>query len=71
MKGYRITVTLQTTSRHTLAALEKAGVLEKEVNLLTQSQMEQLNGKWSDQGGIWEGIELKDYAWAVLGGEEE
>ena len=70
-RSYRITVTLQTTSRHTLAALEKAGVLEKEVNLLTQSQMEQLNGKWSDQGGIWEGIELKDYAWAVLGGEEE
>ena len=67
----RITVTLQTTSRHTLAALKKAGVLEREVNLLTQSQMERLSGKWSDLGGTWEGIVLKDYAWAVLGGEEE
>lgn len=68
---HKITVTLQTTSRHTLAALEKAGVLKQEVKLLTQSQMEQMNGKWSEQGGTWEGIELRDYAWAVLGKEEE
>lgn len=68
---HEITVTLQTTSRHTLAALEEAGVLDREVNLLTQTQMEQINGKWSEQGGTWEGIELKDYAWAVLGGVEE
>ena len=66
----RITLTLQTTSRHTLAALEKAGVLEKDVDLLTQAQMEQANAQWEQQGGVWEGIELKDYAWAVLGKEE-
>ena len=66
----RITVTLQTTSRHTLAALEQAGVLTEPVNLLTQSQMEQVNGKWSDKGGDWELIELGDYAWSVLAGEE-
>ena len=66
----RITLTLQTTSRHTLAALEKAGVLEKDVDLLTQAQMEQANAQWEQQGGAWEGIELKDYAWAVLGKEE-
>ena len=36
----RVTVTLQTTSRHTIAALKKAGVLERDVELLTQSELE-------------------------------
>ena len=67
---YEITVTLQTASRHTLAALERAGVLKEPVNLLTQSQVEQLNGKWNDKGGSWEGIDVEDYAWSVLAGEE-
>lgn len=66
----RITVTLQTTSRHTLAALAEAGVLEKEVALLTQAQVERISGKWSDQDGSWKDIELKDYAETVLGEAE-
>ena len=64
----KITVTLQTTAQHTLAALRRAGVLEGEVNLLTQAQMEQVNGKWGAQGGTWKGIDLTEYTWAVLSG---
>ena len=66
----RITVTLQTTSRHTLAALAEAGVLTGEMELLTQSQRELLSGKWSYIGEDWETVNPEDYIWAVLAGEE-
>ncbi len=60
-------ITLQTTAKHTLAALEEAGVLTKQVNLLTCAQREAVDGKWSNGDGDWSKIDLDEYAWAVIG----
>ena len=64
----RITVTLQTTAKHTLAALAEQGVLEKEVDLLTQAQYEAANTAWAENGESWNGVDLTDFAWDTLGG---
>lgn len=64
----RITVTVQTTSKHTIAALTEIGVLEKEVNLLTQAQLEMANAAWDENGGSWTGVDLADFAWDTIGG---
>lgn len=63
----RITVTLQTSSRHTLAALNELGVLEEPVNLLTQAQNAQAEGKWETSGMDWNNIDLREFAWDILG----
>ena len=60
-------ITLQTTAKHTLAALEEAGVLTKPVTLLTCAQREAVDGKWSNGDGDWAKIDLNEYAWAVIG----
>lgn len=63
----RITVTVQTTSKHTIAALAEIGVLEKEVNLLTQAQMEMANNAWYENGESWAEVDLTDFAWDIIG----
>ena len=60
-------ITLQTTAKHTLAALEEAGVLTGRVNLLTQAQVEAVDGKWSNGQLDWATVDMDKYAWAVLG----
>jgi ABC-2 type transport system permease protein len=64
-----VTVTLQTTAKRTLAALEQAGVLERPARLLTQSQLDQaMDAMWANDDS-WDGIDLGDYTWAVFGEE--
>ncbi len=64
----RITVTLQTTARHTLAALDRAGVLKEPAYLLTQAQMD-VAGAAADKAGIsWDAIDLARYAEEIIGG---
>ena len=64
----RIRVTLQTTARHTLAALDRAGVLPEPVYLLTHAQMEAA-GTAADKAGIlWESIDFARYAEEIIGG---
>ena len=63
----RITVTLQTTSRHTIAALAEIGVLEKEVYLLTNTQLELANNAWYENGTNWADVNLADFAWDIIG----
>ena len=63
----RITVTLQTTSRHTLAALSEIGVLDGQVNLLTQAQLEMANLAWDENDDSWVGIDLEDFAEDIIG----
>ena len=63
----RITVTLQTTSRHTIAALAEIGVLEKEVYLLTNAQLELANNAWYENGTNWADVNLADFAWDIIG----
>lgn len=62
-----VTVTLQTTARHTLAVLGEAGVLESPVQLVTHAQGEMANAAWSKYGDGWVGIDLKEYVWTTLG----
>ena len=64
----RITVTLQTTARNTLAALDRVGVLKEPVYLLTNAQMDAA-GIAADKAGIpWDAIDLARYAEEVIGG---
>ena len=63
-----VTVTLQTTAQHTLAALREAGVLTGPVNLFTQAQREAAGRAWEENGERWTGIDGKDFAWATIGG---
>lgn len=63
----RITVTIQTTSKHTIAALAEIGVLEKEVNLLTQAQLEMVNRAWAENGESWTDVDLTNFAWDIIG----
>lgn len=63
-----ITVTLQTTAVHTLAALREAGVLEGQVNLFTHAQESAVSQAWEKNGESWTGIDWKDFAWDVLEG---
>ena len=65
--NYKITLTLQTTSRHTLAALEEIGVLEKPVHLLTQAQMEKANLEWEKNNGTWSGVDIAMFAEDTIG----
>lgn len=63
----RIVVTLQITSRHTLAALEEIGVLSGPVNLMTRAQMESVDRQWEDNGRSWENIHLEEFIWNTIG----
>ena len=63
----QISVNLQTTAKHTLAALEKTGVLKGQVHLLTEGQVEAVDGKWSSDALGWANINLDEYAWGVIG----
>ncbi len=63
----RITVTLQTTSKHTIAALAEIGVLEKPVNLLTRAQLEMVNNAWAESGESWTNVDLADFTWNIIG----
>ncbi|MGN0969064.1 MAG: hypothetical protein ACI4O3_07310 [Oscillospiraceae bacterium] len=62
----RITVTLQTTAKHTLAALQEAGVLQGQVNLFTHAQVDAVEVQ-EKNGESWTGSDWEDYAWATLG----
>ncbi len=61
------TVTLQTTARHTLAALQETGVLTGPVDLLTQAQREKAELAWYENGNSWAGLDMEDFIWAVIG----
>ncbi len=64
----RISVTLQTTARHTIAALDRVGVLKEPVYLLTQAQMDAA-GAAADKAGIaWNDIDYARYAEEIIGG---
>lgn len=62
-----ITVTLQTTAKHTLAVLEELGVLESPVRLVTKAQNEMSDMSWEEKEESGAGVDLDDYTWAVLG----
>lgn len=62
-----ITVTLQTTAEHTLAALRETGVLEGEVALFTHSQAEAASQAWQENGESWEETGWESFAWEILG----
>lgn len=63
-----VTITLQTTARHTLEVLRRPGVLEGEITLRTQEQMEQASLQFYESGESWENVNVDVYAWEVLGG---
>ncbi|MGM9606192.1 MAG: hypothetical protein ACI3XJ_01665 [Oscillospiraceae bacterium] len=63
-----VTVTLQTTAKHTLAALQEAGVLEGQVNLFTHAQESAVSQAWYENGESWTGINWKNFAWGIIGG---
>lgn len=63
-----VTVTLQTTAKHTLAALREAGVLTDAVNLLTKAQCEAAGRAWEENGESWTGIDRNDFTWEIIGG---
>ena len=65
----QIRVTLQATAKHTLAALDEAGVLKTQLILVTQAQQDALSDKWGYTDPLQ--IDIKDYAWAVIGPEPE
>ena len=52
-----VRVGLQTTARHTIAALEEMGVLEGDVRLLTHAQVEQANQMYAENGDSWESMD--------------
>ncbi|MGN1003668.1 MAG: ABC transporter permease [Oscillospiraceae bacterium] len=62
-----VTVTLQTTAKHTLAALQEAGVLEGQVNLFTHVQADAAEAQ-EKNGESWTESAWEEFAWAVLEG---
>lgn len=73
--GTDITVGLQTTARHTLAALAEEGVLLTPVRLVTEATISAMNEneKWTGVDWTEQSAEeyLTEHAWAILGGEPE
>ena len=62
-----ITVTLQTTAKHTLAVLGEPGVLDDPARLLTKAQDETTAAALEETEKIGQDIDLDDDTWAVLG----
>lgn len=65
----RITITLQTTAKHTLAALKETGVLTEPVGLMTKAQAEALDNKWysSEKYDSEVIIDPTAYVWDTIG----
>lgn len=67
----RNVVTIQTTAKHTLAALKEAGVLAEPVVLRTKGQFEALNDAWYESEKFGEtrpDTNSEKYVWDILGG---
>lgn len=59
-----VCIALQTTAKHTLAALAEEGVLQKPMALLTEAQMEALTASGDY---VPESADLNKYAWDIFG----
>lgn len=66
----RITVTLQTTAKHTLAALKQAGVLAEPVGLMTKAQEDSFEHMWynTEKYDSEVTVDPADYVWEIIGG---